>query len=226
MTPLPDAPAAASLVDCSYAALALDADGPSAASRLPTGYDLRSESPAIANVNLDFYSCGAIVVDNQTVLQGVAVAFSLVQVDVEAAVDAQGATHGYVLEAFTDSDALASVLSGWGMPVGKAVIVDQQTTLSGDRTVTVDQTVWYTARDAGGAGPATAEMHRRLHHVGDGGARWIDLQVHWEFQAINRVAQVQAKAGELAALSLGSQGLLLGTSGQGPLVGTWAAGSP
>jgi hypothetical protein len=215
------------LVGCTYTALALRGDGPKAAARLPPGYGLRSEDSAVSDVNLDFLECPSIVAGNQSVLGATTIAFVLAQVEVPKEVEREGASHGYLFEAFSDSDAWIAAAAAWGLPVRKAALASSVTQASSAWTVTVDGATWYSTQDAGGAGPAEDELVRRLHYADpSGGEAWLDVDGHWEFAAVNRPVAVQAAAGVLRDLAPGGQGALAGVGSPGPYSGTMTPGRP
>jgi hypothetical protein len=161
-----------SVVDCRLNPFAFPAPGDQVAEHVPAPYGT-SNSP-VASLGLEVYACGGVVIDNETVVQDVRFAWTIIPVEPpEKWAGPPGTNHVFVTEFFLP-EALAGPFSDLGFPV----TVDTVSTSEGDGVevaVEVDGAILYKAVGHGRYGmEQPIPWQTRNHFSTSNGVKWID----------------------------------------------------
>ncbi len=172
-------------------------------------------------VNLNFFSCNAITLDNQTVLHDVTLAYTTIAVQVNESLDESGSLDGYTMEAFFDNETLRTVYleAGFNTYAASLAIHIEPTSVWG--TVIVEGEPWYRFEGAVADNYIDHQAILREHTFSESqGSAWADMKLRYEANNILTEGTITANRGILHEISLGGAGVHPAISNNGPMSGT------
>lgn len=165
-----------------------------------------------ASVNLNILTCETVVLENAISLQDVGLAFTMVQVDVEAQWQNGSTDQAYAFEAFATDPALADYFQTHGVEVMDAEISLSFNPQLMEASIHVQGSEWYRVQGSRAEYPPTndIQIERRMFQTTDGGHPWLQYNETYRVYTFLDGAQVTASEGILKDFSPGQQGMLEG----------------
>lgn len=177
LPPIPSGMQQPEYVDCTAMITGFVVDPVTLRLMLPEGFTPGGLfAPALASINLEYYTCRAVILDNATVLHNVSQSMVVALVNVPEELESPNSVDVFLFEWLTDSQEFHDFAVAQGAPMGLAEItLDISDDTDGEASVVVEGDRWYqstTLADSSEASP-DPRSSRKHHYFQDGQNAWM-----------------------------------------------------
>lgn len=206
----------AEFVDCTALISVYFVDRATVGLQLPAGYTPGGlVSPAMAMVNLEYYTCRAIILDNSTVLHNVSQTMLVTFVNAPSEARTPGSVDVFLFEWLTDDRTFHDHMAAFGAPIGMAEIqLDVSDATNAEASVTANGQPWYrTTTYLDTSDEHSGLTGSRKHHYMDEDPAWVFTnETAYRGENLVRDAVTEVSGGFLQEFPWASAGAITGSS--------------